>query len=65
MGSIYHGWPTGLTDYDVTRRPFVLIAGTVIGLILFIGGSVSLLYTVGGQELPSVLMGGAVIGRKD
>jgi len=45
--------------------PFVLIAGTVIGLVLLIGGSVSLLYTVGGQELPSVLMAGMVGGRKD
>jgi len=45
--------------------PFVLITGTVIGFILLIGGSVSLLYTVGGQELPSVLMGGVVSGRKD
>jgi hypothetical protein len=45
--------------------PFVLITGTVIGLILLIGGSVSLLYTVGGQELPSLLMGGAVGARKD
>ena len=46
-------------------RPFVLITGTVIGLILLIGGSVSLLYTIGGQELPSVLMGSAVVGRRD
>ncbi|KAF8200000.1 hypothetical protein K438DRAFT_1717444 [Mycena galopus ATCC 62051] len=45
--------------------PFVLLAGTTIGLILVIAGSVSLLYTVGTIELPSVLMGGAVNAKKD
>ncbi|KAJ6498776.1 hypothetical protein C8R45DRAFT_979853 [Mycena sanguinolenta] len=45
--------------------PFVLLAGTTIVLILIAAGSVSLLYTVGTIELPSVLMGGAVNPKKD
>ncbi|KAJ7282698.1 hypothetical protein C8J57DRAFT_1296204 [Mycena rebaudengoi] len=45
--------------------PFVLLAGTTIGLLLVIFMSVSLLYSVGGVELPSVLMGGAVHPKKD
>lgn len=44
--------------------PFVLITGTVIGLILLIFGSVSLLYGIGDHELPSVLLGGAVGGSR-
>jgi hypothetical protein len=43
----------------------VLLAGTTIVLILIIAGSVSLLYTVGSVELPSVLMGSAVNAKKD
>ena len=38
-------------------RPFVLITGTVIGLLLLIGGSIALLYSIGGHELPSTLLG--------
>ncbi|KAJ7139058.1 hypothetical protein C8R44DRAFT_605015 [Mycena epipterygia] len=45
--------------------PFVLLAGTTIVLLLVIAGSISLLYTVGNIELPSVLMGGAVHAKKD
>ncbi|KAJ7354625.1 hypothetical protein DFH08DRAFT_922907 [Mycena albidolilacea] len=45
--------------------PFVLLAGTTIVLILIIAGSVSLLYTVGSVELPSVLMGSAINAKKD
>ncbi|KAJ7782388.1 hypothetical protein DFH07DRAFT_790500 [Mycena maculata] len=44
--------------------PFVLLAGTTIVLLLIIAGSISLLYTVGTIELPSVLMGGAVNAKK-
>jgi hypothetical protein len=46
-------------------RPFVLITGTVIGLLLLIVGSVGLLYGIADQELPSVLLGGVVGVRKD
>ncbi|KAJ7162115.1 hypothetical protein C8R46DRAFT_1177546 [Mycena filopes] len=45
--------------------PFVLLTGTTIVLLLIIGMSVTLLYTVGNIELPSVLMGGAVNVKKD
>ncbi|TFY63833.1 hypothetical protein EVG20_g6161 [Dentipellis fragilis] len=44
--------------------PFVLITGTVIGLVVLIGGSVSLLYSIGSNELPSVLTGGLAHGSK-
>jgi len=40
--------------------PFVLLSGTVILLILLIGGSISLLYTVGEQALPSTLLATAI-----
>jgi hypothetical protein len=46
-------------------RPFVLITGTVIALLLVGYGSVSLLANVGTEELPSTLMGGVVNSRKD
>ena len=45
-------------------RPFTLITGTSIVLIILIGAAVSLLASIGGQELPSVLLGGTV-ARKD
>ncbi|KDR75115.1 hypothetical protein GALMADRAFT_249028 [Galerina marginata CBS 339.88] len=45
--------------------PFVLLAGTVITIILLIGGSVTLLYGVGDQPLPSTLMATAVNARRD
>ncbi|KAJ7760981.1 hypothetical protein B0H16DRAFT_1415034 [Mycena metata] len=45
--------------------PFVLLTGTTIVLLLVIGMSVTLLYTVGNVELPSVLMGGAVNAKKE
>ncbi|KAJ7267669.1 hypothetical protein B0H12DRAFT_119681 [Mycena haematopus] len=45
--------------------PFVLLAGTTIVLILIIAGSVSLLYTVGTIQLPSVLLGSAINAKKD
>ncbi|KAK0213221.1 hypothetical protein DFS33DRAFT_1287307 [Desarmillaria ectypa] len=45
--------------------PFVLLTGTVIVIILLCFGSVSLLFHVGNQELPSTLMGSAVNSKKD
>ena len=38
-------------------RPFVLLAGTTIGLLIVIISSVGLLYKVGETELPSTLTG--------
>jgi hypothetical protein len=40
-------------------RPFVLIAGTVITLVLIVVGSIALLSGAGNQPLPSVLTGTA------
>ncbi|TFK70623.1 hypothetical protein BDN72DRAFT_870234 [Pluteus cervinus] len=45
--------------------PFVLLTGTVIGLIILIFGSVSLLYAVGSTDLPSTLLSTAVISKRD
>lgn len=46
-------------------RPFVLLSGTVIALILLVGASVALLTGIGEQELPSTLTGGVAPTRKD
>ena len=40
-------------------RPFVLITGTVVAIFLIAFGSISLLQSVGAQELPSTLVAGA------
>jgi hypothetical protein len=64
---------TGSTENWVGERcekkdlsaPFTLLAGTTIVMLLIIVGSVSLLATAGSQELPSVLMGGAVNAKKE
>ncbi|KAF5385928.1 hypothetical protein D9615_002269 [Tricholomella constricta] len=45
--------------------PFVLLTGTVIVLILLIFGSISLLSSVGDNELPSTLLATAVHVKKD
>jgi len=46
-------------------RPFVLLAGSSIALVLFIAGSISLLAGVGDEKLPSTLTGGAVGVKKE
>lgn len=50
---------------DISSRPFVLISGTVIAIILTIFGAVSLLYSVGSQPLPNTLLATAVTARKE
>jgi len=45
--------------------PFVLLVGTTVALLVIIISSVSLLYSMGGQELPSVLTGGVAPTKKD
>ncbi|KAF9527343.1 hypothetical protein CPB83DRAFT_856393 [Crepidotus variabilis] len=45
--------------------PFVLLTGTVIVILLLIAGSVSLLYTIGDQPLPSTLLATAVNAKKE
>ena len=42
----------------ILLREFTLIVGTVVFLILVSVGSISLLYTIGSQELPGTLTGG-------
>ena len=46
----------------MTRRPFVLLAGTTVTLLLLVGGSIALLTAVGEQKLPSTLTGGVASG---
>jgi len=58
-------WVGEMCERKDISGPFVLITGTVIGLLLLIGGSISLLYNVGEHELPSTLLGGVVGVRKD
>ena len=47
----------GADCYD-SNSPFVLLAGTTIGLLIVIVGSITLLYKVGEAALPSTLTGG-------
>jgi hypothetical protein len=42
-----------------------LIAGTSIAIVLIIVFSISLLYSIGTQELPNVLTGGIVHAKRD
>ncbi|KAG1725417.1 uncharacterized protein EDB91DRAFT_1062235 [Suillus paluster] len=59
-------WAGEMCQRKDISSTFVLIAGTVITLILLMGGSVSLLYSIGDDELPSILTGGVASGlRKD
>ncbi|KAJ3523885.1 hypothetical protein NMY22_g11239 [Coprinellus aureogranulatus] len=44
---------------------FTLLAGTTLVLIIVVFGSISLLYTVGDQALPSILLATAVNSKKD
>ncbi|KAF8590191.1 hypothetical protein K439DRAFT_1657487 [Ramaria rubella] len=51
-------WAGGMCQKQDISTEFTLIVGTVIFLILLSVGSISLLYTVGYQELPGTLTGG-------
>ena len=55
--------PIGIDSF--TLRPFVLLAGTAVVIILLIVGSISLLYTVGEQPLPSTLLATAINAKKE
>jgi hypothetical protein len=50
---------------NFTSRPFVLLTGTAVVIILLIVGSISLLYTVGDQPLPSTLLATAINAKKE
>lgn len=52
-------------DGQRLSSPFVLLTGTVIAMILLVVGSVTLLYSVGDQALPSILLATAVSTKKD
>lgn len=59
--------PRTLADRVATgfcRRPFVLLAGTTIVLLLLVVGSIALLYAVGSTALPSTLTGAVAGGAK-
>jgi len=45
--------------------PFVLLSGTAVLIILLITGSISLLYTLGEQSLPSTLLATAINVQKE
>ncbi|KAG0701277.1 hypothetical protein DFH29DRAFT_1000344 [Suillus ampliporus] len=57
-------WAGEMCQRKDISSTFVLIAGTVITLILLMGGSVSLLYSIGSDELPSILTGGVASGLR-
>ena len=56
-----------LFDIDLLAflRPFVLLSGTAVLIILLIAGSISLLYAVGEQALPSTLLATAINVQKE
>ncbi|TFY54291.1 hypothetical protein EVJ58_g8952 [Rhodofomes roseus] len=58
-------WAGNSCERRDVSGPFVLLSGTVIALILLVGGSIALLTAIGEQELPSTLTGGVVPSRKD
>ncbi|CCL99659.1 uncharacterized protein FIBRA_01679 [Fibroporia radiculosa] len=59
-------WAGNSCERKDVSGPFVLLTGTVVALILLVGGSVALLSAIGDQELPSTLTGGVVsTSRKD
>lgn len=55
-------WAGDACEKQDISDSFTLLAGTVIGLILLIGGSVALLSGIGSEELPSTLTGGIAPG---
>lgn len=55
-------WAGDACEKQDISDSFTLLAGTVIALILLIGGSVALLAGIGGEELPSTLTGGVAPG---
>jgi hypothetical protein len=57
-------WAGDMCERRDVSGPFVLITGTVITLILLMGGSVFLLYAISNQELPSILTGGVTGGAR-
>ena len=57
-------WFELITAFPAICRPFVLLAGTSIALLIIIATSVGLLYKVGESALPSTLTANASGGSK-
>ncbi|KAI0930019.1 hypothetical protein AcV5_006829 [Taiwanofungus camphoratus] len=53
-------WAGSACERKDVSGPFVLLTGTVVTLIVLVGGSIALLSAIGDQELPSTLTGGIV-----
>ncbi|KAJ2917734.1 hypothetical protein MD484_g2619, partial [Candolleomyces efflorescens] len=58
-------WAGESCERQDVSSSFVLLAGTVLVLLIIIFGSISLLYSVGDQALPSILLATAVNSKKD
>ncbi|KAI0081948.1 hypothetical protein K474DRAFT_1703422 [Panus rudis PR-1116 ss-1] len=57
-------WAGDKCERKDVSQDFVLLVGTVVGLIILVLGSIGLLVNVGSVELPNVLTGGVVAGIK-
>ncbi|QRV79466.1 hypothetical protein RhiJN_07481 [Ceratobasidium sp. AG-Ba] len=57
-------WAGERCERKDVSSPFVLLVGTVVGIMFVAFGSVALLYGVGDEKLPQTLTGGAVHGTK-
>ncbi|KAI6002935.1 hypothetical protein EDD15DRAFT_1440776 [Pisolithus albus] len=51
-------WVGDMCERQDVSSPFILLVGTVTTLFLLMGGSISLLYSIGSQGFPSILTGG-------
>ncbi|PVF97044.1 hypothetical protein CPB86DRAFT_786380 [Serendipita vermifera] len=58
-------WSGAACEVKDVSTAFTLVAGTTIAIIVIIVFSISLLYSVGSQELPNVLTGTAVHAKRD
>ncbi|KAF9818108.1 hypothetical protein IEO21_02950 [Rhodonia placenta] len=57
-------WAGSACEREDVSGPFVLVVGTVVALIVLVGGSIALLSSIGEQELPNTLTGGIVPTNK-
>ncbi|KAI0029473.1 hypothetical protein K488DRAFT_80151 [Vararia minispora EC-137] len=58
-------WVGASCERQDVSGSFVLLAGTTVGLLVIVFGSVSLLWSMGSHELPSVLTGGVAPAKRD
>ncbi|KAF8756841.1 hypothetical protein RHS01_03976 [Rhizoctonia solani] len=64
VSSFPYAIPLNLLLKAMVSSAFVLLTGTVVGVLVIAFGSVALLYGVGDEKLPGTLTGGAVHGTK-